>query len=120
MNKETKEYAIKALINESPNKVAKRLSLLLEDEYVDTLIRGVPIEVESIDVEALQKYCMRDKITESEVTHLDTQYVTIAYKYSIQIGNTEQSNLQSYTDTGWIEIDVKVAEETGVCKFKYV
>lgn len=27
---------------------------------------------------------------------------------------------QSYTDTGWIEIDIKVAEETGVCKFKYV
>lgn len=119
MNKETKEYAIKALINESPNKVAKRLSLLLEDECVDTLIRGVPIEVESIDVEALQKYCRRDKITESEVTHLDTQYVTIAYKYSIQM-EIPNKNLQSYTDTGWIEIDVKVAEETGVCKFKYV
>lgn len=116
MNKETKEYAIKALINESPNKAAKRLSLLLEDDTIDTLIRGVPVEVESIDVEALQKYCMRDKITESEVTHLDTQYVSIAYKYSIQIGKAEQS----YTDTGWIEIDIKVAEETGVCKFKYV
>ena len=47
MNKETKEYAIKALIRENPDKVAKRLSLLLEDECVDTLVRGIPIAEET-------------------------------------------------------------------------
>ena len=109
MNKETKEYAIKALINESPNKVAKRLSLLLEDDTVNTLIRGVPVEVESIDVEALQKYCMRKNITFAEVTHFDTHNVNIKYGYI----DTNSSHAD------WLDIDIKKAEETGICKFKY-
>lgn len=114
MNKETKEYAIKALIEEDPNKVAKRLSLLLDDECVDTLIRGVPVDVESVDVETLEKFCMRDKIIKYEITQLDAHFVTIAYKYSGQLNST------NYTDTGWYKLDIKEAEEAGICKFKYV
>lgn len=110
MNKETKEYAIKALINESPNEAAKRLSLLLEDECVDTLIRGVPVEVESIDVEALQKYCTIKKIIFTKVTHLDTHDVSIEYGYV----DTNSSH------ANWLDIDIKTAEEAGICKFKYV
>lgn len=109
MNKETKEYAIKALIRENPDKVAKRLSLLLEDEYVDTLVRGVPIEVENIDVDALKKYSNRKNITFTKVTHLDT------YNVSIEYGYTDDS---SHDD--WLDIDIKEAEETGICKFKYI
>lgn len=110
MNKETKEYAIKALINESQNEVAKRLSLLLEDECVDTLIRGVPVEVESVNVEALQKYCMRKNITFTKVIHLDTHNVNIEYGYV----DTDSSHAD------WLDIDIRTAEEAGICKFKYV
>lgn len=110
MNKETKEYAIKTLINESPNKVAKRLSLLLDDECVDTLIRGIPVGVESIDVDALKKYSNRKNITFTKVTHLDTYNVSIEYGYA--------DVNSSHAD--WLDIDIKKAEETGICKFKYV
>jgi hypothetical protein len=110
MNKETKEYAIKALIEENPNKVAKRLSLLLEDECVDTLIRGVPVEVESVDVEALKKYCTRKNITFTKVTHLDTCNVSIEYGYV----DTNSSHAD------WLDFSIKEAEEAGICKFKYV
>lgn len=110
MNKETKEYAIKALINESPNKAAKRLSLLLEDDTIETLIRGIPVEVESINVEALQKYCMKKAITFTKVTHLDTHDVSIEYGYV----DTNSSHAD------WLDIDIRTAEEAGICKFKYV
>lgn len=110
MNKETKEYAIKALIKENPDKVAKRLSLLLEDECVDTLVRGIPIEVENIDVDALKKYSNRKNITFTKVTHLDTYTVSIEYGYA--------DVNSSHAD--WLDFSIKEAEETGICKFKYV
>ena len=110
MNKETKEYAIKALIRENPDKVAKRLSLLLEDECVDTLVRGIPIEVENIDVNALKKYSNRKNITFTKVTHLDTYNVSIEYGYA--------DVNSSHAD--WLDFSIKEAEETGICKFKYV
>lgn len=110
MNKETKEYAIKALINESPNKAAKRLSLLLEDDTIDTLIRGIPVGVESIDVDALKKYSNRKNIIFTKVTHLDTHDVSIEYGYV----DTNSSHAD------WLDIDIRTAEEAGICKFKYV
>lgn len=110
MNKETKEYAIKALIRENPDKVAKRLSLLLEDECVDTLVRGIPIEVENINAEALEKYAHGKNITFTKVIHLDTYSVTIEYGYTH--GNSSHAD--------WLDIDTKEAEETGICKFKYM
>ena len=110
MNKETKEYAIKALIKEDLNKVAKRLSLLLEDDTIDTLMRGIPIEVESVDVEALKKYSMRKNITFTKITHLDTHEVDIEYGY-VDTNSTHAA---------WLNIGIKEAEEAGICKFKYV
>lgn len=110
MNKETKEYAIKALIEEDPNKVAKRLSLLLDDECVDTLIRGIPIEVENIDPKALQKRCSRKNIIFTKVVNLGIHNVSIEYGY------VDTSSRHA----DWLDIDIKEAEETGICKFKYV
>lgn len=110
MNKETKEYAIKALIKEDPDKVAKRLSLLLEDDTIDTLMHGIPIEVESVDVEALKKYCDRKNITFTKVTHLDIHDVSIEYGYA-DINTTHAD---------WLDISIKEAEEAGICKFKYI
>lgn len=82
----------------------------MEDECVDTLIRGIPVEVESINVEALQKYCMKKAITFTKVTHLDTHDVSIEYGYV----DTNSSHAD------WLNIDIRTAEEAGICKFKYV
>ena len=46
----------------------------------------------------------------TKVTHLDTYDVSIEYGYV----DTNSSHAD------WLDIDIRTAEEAGICKFKYV